>query len=293
MKSGELPAIGEEVQTFLIADIRGYTAFTHENGDEAGARLVRVFAALAREAVEQQGGAVSELRGDEALAVFRSPRSALRAAVDLQSRCRQHTEANPHLPLLVGIGLDAGEAVRVEGGVRSGALNLASRLTSLAAPGETFASEGLVHLARRIEGLEYRDCGKVALKGLDRSVQVFLVGGEGDLPAETRRLTAPKGDDAMEAARVVGIVGSGFGFAGVVFDRLLTVGANPVALGAGLVFAVIALLGASRLLRDAERGALLMLVALIGLVFAVGWWALIGAILLLIATGMAVANRKA
>jgi cytochrome c biogenesis protein CcdA len=36
-----------------------------------------------------------------------------------------------------------------------------------------------------------------------------------------------------------------------------------------------------------------MLVALIGLVFAVGWWALIGAILLLIATGMAVANRKA
>jgi class 3 adenylate cyclase len=286
-----LALAGEEVHAFLIADIRGFTAFTHEMGDEVAARLVRVFAALARESAEQQGGMVTELRGDEALAVFRSPRSALRAAVDLQKRCLTLSGANPHLPLGIGIGLDAGEAVRVEEGFRSGALNLASRLCSLAAPGEIFASEGLIHLARRVDGLEYRDCGEIALKGLEQPVQVFLVGGTGELPAEMRRLAPRKGSDAIDAARIVGIVGSAFGLSGVIFDRLFSGGGNWIALGAGLVFAAAALLGASRVRRDAERGSLVMLASMVGLVFAIGWWAVLAAVLLLVSTGMAIANR--
>ena len=50
------------------------------------------------------------------------------------------TIADPTLPLAVGIGLDAGEAVRVGDGYRGGALNLAARLCSLAGPGEVLAS---------------------------------------------------------------------------------------------------------------------------------------------------------
>jgi class 3 adenylate cyclase len=57
-----------EIQSFLIADIRGYTTFTRERGDEAGAKLATKFAELAKDAVEARGGAVIELRGDEALA---------------------------------------------------------------------------------------------------------------------------------------------------------------------------------------------------------------------------------
>ena len=50
------------------------------------------------------------------------------------------TVADPTLPLAVGIGLDAGEAVPVDDGYRGGALNLAARLCSLAGPGEVLAS---------------------------------------------------------------------------------------------------------------------------------------------------------
>lgn len=50
------------------------------------------------------------------MAVFGSPRSAIRAAVTLQQRFVEETIADPSLPLTVGIGLDAGEAVAVEGG---------------------------------------------------------------------------------------------------------------------------------------------------------------------------------
>ena len=72
------------VRTFLIADIRGYTRFTAELGDEAGSRLATKFAQLMAEGIEAWGGTLVELRGDEALCVFDSARQALRAAVELQ-----------------------------------------------------------------------------------------------------------------------------------------------------------------------------------------------------------------
>ena len=167
-----------EIRTFLIADVRGYTLFTQERGDEAAAKLAAKFAQIAREGVEARGGSVIELRGDEALAVFGSPRQALRSAMDLQLRFVEETVSDPSLPLPVGIGLDAGEAVPVEGGYRGGALNLAARLCGQAGPGEVLASYEVVHLARKVEGLKYLDQGTVHLKGLTDPVRVTRVAPE-------------------------------------------------------------------------------------------------------------------
>jgi class 3 adenylate cyclase len=117
-----------DVRTFLIVDVRGYTSFTQAYGDEEAGRLAARFAVLAREAVTAAGGEVIELRGDEALCVFRSARQALRAAVELQTRFRERLDGQPAFPLGIGVGLDSGEAVPIEGGYRGGALNLAARL---------------------------------------------------------------------------------------------------------------------------------------------------------------------
>ena len=73
---------GAVVRTFLISDIRGYSTFTRERGDEAAARLAMRFADLARDAVEARGGKVLQLRGDEALAVFNSTSQAVRAGLE-------------------------------------------------------------------------------------------------------------------------------------------------------------------------------------------------------------------
>src|SRR4051795_1637504 len=170
-----MAAVEAGIKTFLIADVRGYTRFTQERGDEAAARLATRFAELAREAIEGAGGTLVELRGDEALAVFDSARQALRAASALQERFVIETVTDPSLPFAVGIGLDAGEAVPVEGGYRGGALNLAARLCSLAGPGEVLVSPGVAHLARKVEGLEYVERGAVRLKGLEKPVEVVAV----------------------------------------------------------------------------------------------------------------------
>lgn len=180
------------VRTFLIADVRGYTSFTQARGDEAGAKLAARFAAVVRAVVEAHGAQLLELRGDEALCVFDSPRGALRAAVAAQRRFASETRADPSLPLRVGIGIDAGEAVAVEGGYRGGALNLAARLCSQAQAGDVLMSEGVAHLARRIEGIEYEPRGRSKLKGMPEAVTVLrarfdLDQPPAEAPARSRR----------------------------------------------------------------------------------------------------------
>jgi peptide/nickel transport system substrate-binding protein len=180
-----------QIRTFLIADVRGYTLFTQQRGDEAAAKLAAKFALIARETVQQRGGIVIELRGDEALAVFSSARAAVRAAVDLQERFVEETIGDPELPIPIGIGLDAGEAVPLEGGYRGGALNLAARLCGQASPGEILATRSVTHLAQRVEGLRYVDRGTMRLKNLSEPVELVRIVPEGIDPAERLRATLP------------------------------------------------------------------------------------------------------
>ena len=132
---------------------------------------------VAREAVAARGGEVVELRGDEALAVFASARQAIRAAADLQAALAEETAADPDLPIRAGIGLDAGEAIPVEGGFRGAALNLAARLCAKAGPGETLASDGVVHLARAVDGIRFEEAGAETFKGIDEPVRIVRVVG--------------------------------------------------------------------------------------------------------------------
>jgi peptide/nickel transport system substrate-binding protein len=179
VRGGERGTDDAHIRTFLIADVRGYTLFTQERGDEAAGKLAAKFARIAREGVEGRGGTLLELRGDEALCVFGSPRQAIRAAVELQERFVEETLADPEVPLTVGIGLDAGEAVAVEGGWRGGALNLAARLCGEARAGEILASREVAHLARHLDGVRYEDRGSLSLKGLAEPVAVVRVVPEG------------------------------------------------------------------------------------------------------------------
>jgi class 3 adenylate cyclase len=162
------------VRTFLLADIRGYTRFTREHGDEAASELARRLAGLVASTVPEFGGELLEVRGDETLCVFSSARQALRAAVELQRRLRAPEDGEP-FPVGVGMGLDAGEAVPTDGGYRGAALNMAGRLVAIAGPGEIRATERLVELTGQIDGLRWGEAKRVRLKGLDRPERVVSV----------------------------------------------------------------------------------------------------------------------
>lgn len=218
-KMGLMVGGDASVRTFLIADIRGYTRFTQEQGDEAAARLASMFADVVGSTIVEHNGALVELRGDEALVVFASARQALRAAIDVQRRCRQSGEFGPALPLGVGIGLDAGEAVPLDGGgYRGAALNLAARLCALAAPGEILASAGVVHLAGRVDGVRVVPRRAERLKGIAERVRLVEVLPEQPFaplakPPVARRRTRLR---LAVAAIVVAVVGA---LVGIVVSR--------------------------------------------------------------------------
>jgi len=171
-----VPTEQTSVRTFVIADIRGYSRYTDEFGDEAAARLAAKFSCLVGDGVEAHGGEVVEIRGDEALAVFTSARQAIRAAVDLQKQFDEETELDHELPLRVGIGVDSGEAVSLDDGTfRGQALNIAARLCGRAHGGEVLVSEATYRLAGRMPGLEFSDRGRVRLKNIEDAIHVLHV----------------------------------------------------------------------------------------------------------------------
>jgi len=168
------------VRTFLIADIRGYSRYTEECGDEAAAALAKRFEGIVHENVEAHDGGLAEIRGDEALVVFTSARAAIRAAVDLQAQF-QEAAHEFQIPLRVGIGIDSGEAVQLEdGSFRGAALNVAARLCGRASGGEVIMTDATARLAGRLGGLHYSDGGRVRLKNIADPIHVYKVYSELD-----------------------------------------------------------------------------------------------------------------
>src|SRR5918996_736409 len=161
------------VRTFLIADVRGYTRFTRERGDAEAARLATKFAGVARDSVAARRGRVIELRGDEALAVFASPAQAVRAALEFQATCLEETAADPNLPLTVGIGIDVGEAVPVEGGFRGGVLNMAARLCSKAIAGQVLMTRAVAEGVGELDDVRFENRGAAELKGFEAPVDLI------------------------------------------------------------------------------------------------------------------------
>jgi DNA-binding NarL/FixJ family response regulator/class 3 adenylate cyclase len=164
-----MPKSETTLKTFLIADLRGYTRFTSGEGDEATAPLVASFATQTEKVIAAAEGSIVEFRGDQALAVFDSPRVAIRAAIELQNA---YVSQPKDEPIAVGIGLDAGEAVQVGEGFRGGALNIAARLSGLAAAGEILATHAVIDLAGRVEDATYDERGAISLKNVPDPVRV-------------------------------------------------------------------------------------------------------------------------
>ena len=123
-----------------------------------------------RLAIRRSGGSTIEgkLLGDGVLALFSSARQAIEAAV----ACATEGES-AGLPL--HLGMHAGDVIREEGNAYGGAVNIASRISGLAAPGEVLVSETVRSLARTSAGVRFEDRGEQTLKGVGEVVRVWAV----------------------------------------------------------------------------------------------------------------------
>jgi class 3 adenylate cyclase len=164
------PTLPSGTAIILFADIADSTALTESLGDAAFRTKARDLDAALRTVIRDHSGTPIEgkLLGDGVLAVFTSARQAIEAAL---ACCRTGDGAG--LPL--HLGLHAGDVIREENNVYGGAVNIASRISGLSAPGEVLVSETVRSLARTSAGVRFEDRGEQELKGVGDPVRLWAV----------------------------------------------------------------------------------------------------------------------
>jgi len=169
------PHLPSGTAIILFADIADSTALTERLGDDAFRAKARELDAALRAVIRDHTGTPIEgkLLGDGVLAVFTSARQAIEAAL----ACGKAGDEGG-LPL--HLGLHAGDVIRESdpdgrSNVYGGAVNVASRISGLSAPGEVLVSETVRSLARTSAGVRFEDRGEQTLKGVGEPQRLFAV----------------------------------------------------------------------------------------------------------------------
>jgi class 3 adenylate cyclase len=158
----------------LFTDIVESTALMERLGDTAFRTKARDLDVELRRIMSDAGGTTIDAKtlGDGVLATFPAASQAIDAALAFE-------RAADGVRLQLHVGIHAGDVIHEKGNVYGGAVNIASRICGLSAPGEILVSGTVRELARTSAGVEFEDRGEQALKGIDDAVRVFAVRAEG------------------------------------------------------------------------------------------------------------------
>ncbi len=176
---GEEEAAGAEglsadiVHTILFTDVEGSTALTQRLGDAKARELLREHERMVREALKAHGGSEVKTLGDGFMASFSSATKALECAIAVQRAFAQHNESAEE-PILVRIGLNAGEPIAENDDLFGTAVNEAARITAAAKGSEILVSNVVRELAKGKDFL-FADRGEANLKGFDEPVRLYEV----------------------------------------------------------------------------------------------------------------------
>jgi adenylate cyclase len=130
-----LPSQGTAPETFLFADLCGFTEYTCRHGDELAADLAIAFHARVRKLAADEGCKVVKSIGDAVMVHS----ADCRVAVRLACRILALSELDGYPP--IRIGLDSGPAVERDGDWYGSTVNTAARVTDAATPGELLLTE--------------------------------------------------------------------------------------------------------------------------------------------------------
>jgi class 3 adenylate cyclase/predicted ATPase len=176
--------------TVMFCDLVGSTALSARLDPEDMREIIGAYHRCCAEQIAKAGGFVAKYMGDGVLAYFGYPqaheddaeqavRSAL-ALIEAVPNLRVRHDAALQVRVGVATGLVVvgdliGEGAAQEQAVVGETPNLAARLQALAEPGQLVISNS----TRRLTGgmFEYRDLGRVTLKGLGDPVQAWVVTG--------------------------------------------------------------------------------------------------------------------
>ena len=157
-----------EAQTFLFADLAGFTALTEAHGDQHAADVAAEFFSCVRELLDRHPADEVKTIGDALM--LRDETAA--EAVALGLAIVETVDAREGFPA-VRVGMATGEAIEREEDWFGSTVNLAARIAAAAGGMEVLLSEGTRSAAGELAGVELQRRGEVQLKNLSQPVTVF------------------------------------------------------------------------------------------------------------------------
>ena len=135
------------VRTVLFTDIANSTEMTSSLTAIAPPwPCCRSTTAVVREALRENHGREVKHTGDGIMAAFISAADAVRFACRVQEALQQHNEPSPEFPVMVRIGISAGEPVEQGNDLFGSTVQLAARLCAQADPGQVLVSSMVADL---------------------------------------------------------------------------------------------------------------------------------------------------
>ena len=176
----------KRLATMLFCDIRGYTSFAERHDPETVVEVLNLYFQHQADFVAQNQGDVDKFVGDQLVAVFQGDdmvRHAVRCALAIQAKTDELGREHPDWDLDVGIGINTGEVIvgamgskdRMDYTVLGDHVNLAARLCSYAAPGQTLVTETAYQAIADCPEFAAEALTPIAVKGKREPVPVYQV----------------------------------------------------------------------------------------------------------------------
>ena len=165
----------ERLATFLFADIAGFTALTEAHGDDHAADLVAHFCDAVRGVLPDYDARAVKSIGDAMLIRVPEPAAAIRLGTRIA-----HELMSAHGSPAVRVGMHHGPAVERDGDYFGSSVNLAARVSGIAAGGEVLLTASTGGLARALDDIVFEARGRHQLRNVREPVELLaaLLAGE-------------------------------------------------------------------------------------------------------------------
>jgi adenylate cyclase len=187
-------------QTFQFADLAGFTALTEAHGDDHAADLARDFRDAVRELLPAHDSQEVKSLGDGLMIRSSDPSAAVRLGL----RIVREVGAQHGFPL-VRVGIHTGPATERSGDWFGTSVNIAARVSNIAAGGEVLLTEATAEAAHPLGAIDLRELAEQRLKNISEPVKLYSALPQGEEPSE-RLPIDPVCRMAVEPPRKAGLI---------------------------------------------------------------------------------------
>jgi adenylate cyclase len=174
--------------TVVFADLTGSSRVFEAMGNARATDTVTRLTQWIGSVCQAHGGRVVKSLGDGVFAIFSNAATAMQAVIELQRYHQKRLMTWPvPLRMALQIGVASGEVVEVEGDCFGDAVNLASRLSDLAGPGQIWATDAAIAQLGET-AVRHRDLGLITIRGRSEMSAVHRIDWQEEM---TSFLTLP------------------------------------------------------------------------------------------------------